>query len=346
MATYKVIQDIEAEDKFLGPLTLKQFIFGAAGIFFGYLSFFAVSQNAAFLLIIFLPPGLLGFFLAIPWSSEQSTEVWVLAKLRFLVKPKTRIWDQAGLEELVTVTAPKKIERQLTDGLDQDQVRSRLKALAETIDTRGWATKNIGLNEISNGVPIVEDRLVGMANLPLEVPEYEATTAYDVLDDQGSVSENFQHMIQDNSDTIRRESLERMERVRRGEAVEVIGQQEVQFTPPPDSYAQPAYDSAQEKMIADQLQSNRSTNSMANQRMHTLSPNGPQPQKASQPTAQQPQNRPAESPVPQAQAEMTQTPDPVILNLARDNDKTLDTLSRQARRDKESDDGEVVVSLR
>ena len=36
MAVYKVIQDIEAEDKLLGPLTLKQFIFAviAAGFVF------------------------------------------------------------------------------------------------------------------------------------------------------------------------------------------------------------------------------------------------------------------------------------------------------------------------
>ena len=27
MATYKVIQDIEAEDKLIGPLTLRQFIY-------------------------------------------------------------------------------------------------------------------------------------------------------------------------------------------------------------------------------------------------------------------------------------------------------------------------------
>ncbi|MGI9027269.1 MAG: PrgI family protein, partial [Candidatus Saccharimonadales bacterium] len=118
MATYKVIQDIEAEDKFLGPLTLKQFIFGASAIFFGYLGVYAVTQGAAFLLTVFAPPTLLGLFLAIPWNKDQPTEVWVLAKLRFRVKPRSRIWDQAGLEELVTITVPKVIEISKTDGLN------------------------------------------------------------------------------------------------------------------------------------------------------------------------------------------------------------------------------------
>ena len=49
MATYKVIQDIEAEDKFLGPLTLKQFIFGAGGAFFAWLNFFAFTRGQTWL---------------------------------------------------------------------------------------------------------------------------------------------------------------------------------------------------------------------------------------------------------------------------------------------------------
>jgi len=39
MATYKVIQDIEAEDKLVGPLTLRQFIYAAIAAICGYLSF-------------------------------------------------------------------------------------------------------------------------------------------------------------------------------------------------------------------------------------------------------------------------------------------------------------------
>ena len=184
MATYKVIQDIEAEDKFLGPLTLKQFVFGAIGIFFGYLSFFAVVRGFPVALIIFAPPMLLGLFLAIPWSKDQSTEVWVLAKLRFKLKPKKRVWDQSGMEELVTITAPKKEEKVLTDGLDQTEVKSRLKALAETIDSRGWAVKNA---EIGGGAPVAtSDRLVSLASLPTEVPAIDMNTIPDVMDSVSS----------------------------------------------------------------------------------------------------------------------------------------------------------------
>ena len=49
--------------------------------------------------------------------------------------------------------------------------------------------------------------------------------------------------------------------------------------------------------------------------------------------------------VPQAQAAMTTSPDPGILNLSQNNDLDIATLARQAKRNDQSDN-EVVVSLR
>ena len=56
MATYKVIQDIEAEDKLVGPLTLRQFVYGGIAALCAYLSFFALSKGAGVLLIFLVPP--------------------------------------------------------------------------------------------------------------------------------------------------------------------------------------------------------------------------------------------------------------------------------------------------
>src|SRR5581483_2711385 len=137
MATYKVLQDIEAEDKLLGPLSFRQFIYGCITAMLLYFCFLAITKHAAFLVLLFLPiAGLTGFF-AWPWGRDQPTEVWALAKVRFLVKPRRRIWDQSGTKELVTITAPKKVEPIYTNGLSETEVRSRLQALADTIDTRG-----------------------------------------------------------------------------------------------------------------------------------------------------------------------------------------------------------------
>ncbi|NDG30951.1 PrgI family protein, partial [bacterium] len=43
MAVYTVPQDVEADDKFVGPLSFKQFIFIGIGAIAGYLSFLALK---------------------------------------------------------------------------------------------------------------------------------------------------------------------------------------------------------------------------------------------------------------------------------------------------------------
>ena len=319
MATYTVIQDIEAEDKFLGPLTLKQFIFGAAGLFFGYLGFFATSRGVPFLLIIFIPPALLGFFLAIPWSSEQSTETWVLAKLRFKLKPKARIWDQSGLEELVTINAPKKIERQLTNGLDPIEVQSRLKALAETIDTRGWAVKNATLSDTQRpGYQQDSQRLIDIDNVTREVPEIDLNQYEDVLDEDTAVSENFNSMIQTSSQIRRQQSLDKMDRIRHGEPLETVQQPEIHFTPPAEPYGD-----NDEQALSAQLRGRQANRNLASSHMQTLPTQVPE----------------------QPQAQMTNTPDADILNFAQNNDLNIDTIARQAKKNDQKDD-EVVISLR
>jgi hypothetical protein len=174
MATYKVIQDIEAEDKLLGPLTLRQFSY--AGITVGclWLCYFVWAHHAPYLIAIIAPILLMSAFFAFPWSREQPTELWALARIRFLLKPRKRVWNQSGLKELVTITVPKRIEHAYSDGLSQTEVRSRLHALAETIDSRGWAIKNATMNPYVSpalaSVNSANDRLIDPASVPQEVP--------------------------------------------------------------------------------------------------------------------------------------------------------------------------------
>lgn len=347
MATYKVIQDIEAEDKFLGPLTLKQFIFGAAGMFFGYLGFFAVTQGATFLLVLFLPPMILGFFLAIPWSSEQPTEVWVLAKMRFKLKPQIRIWNQSGLEELVTITVPKKVEKHLTNGLDQNEVQSRLKALAETIDSRGWAVKNATLLDSYSGNDVTAtQRLINPAAIPPAVPEIDLNDYTDVLDDNNQVSENFEHMIQSSTQQRRQQSLDKMERIRHGEPLNSIQQPPIQFTPP-------GAQQFDEQAISQQLRNQRSAGDVVNSNMRTLPAQRPAPTAIPTPVTQSAQ---------QPLAQMTNPDNPDILDLAQNNDLNVATIARQAHKNEPrpatnirtepeeknvpDNDNEIVISLR
>lgn len=210
MATYKVLQDIEAEDKLVGPFTLWQFIYLFVAGLCGYLGFLAVAKNVPVFLILLLPVALFAGFLAIPWGSDQPTEVWALAKLRFFLKPRIRIWNQDGMTELVSITAPKIIERQLTNGLNQHQVHSRLNALASTLDSRGWAVKNINVSlSAMQTAPEAQtsDRLVDVASMPQEVLPVDVRPGDDILDETANtVAHNFDAMI-DERTTEKRQKL-------------------------------------------------------------------------------------------------------------------------------------------
>lgn len=201
MSTYKVIQDVEAEDKILGPLTLRQFIYaGAAAILF-YLSYFVATHGAAFMAGVFVPIALILTFFAIPWGRDQPTEVWALARIRFMLKPRRRIWDQSGVKELVTVTAPKKQQTVYTDGLTQTEVKSRLHALADTLDSRGWAVKNSAVNLYSQPALIMsepddQERLIAMTDMPQQAEPLDIHDADDMLDEQNNpTAQNMDTMI-------------------------------------------------------------------------------------------------------------------------------------------------------
>ncbi|HEX8762694.1 MAG TPA: PrgI family protein, partial [Candidatus Saccharimonadales bacterium] len=216
MATYKVIQDIEAEDKLVGPLTFRQFVYAGIAALNFYLTFLVVSKGVGFVAIMFFPTGLVFAFLAWPWSRDQPTEIWALARFRFLLKPRRRVWDQSGVKELVTITVPAKIERNLTNGLTQSEVKSRLRALADTIDSRGWAIKNVNVS--LNGRPALiandpnSDRLVNINSLPQPVETIDVRPTDDMLDVQNNpVAQQFDSMIAASEKAHRAEVMEKMQ---------------------------------------------------------------------------------------------------------------------------------------
>ncbi|MEI6249252.1 MAG: PrgI family protein [bacterium] len=207
MASYKVIQDIEAEDKLIWNLSIRQFIYAFIAVTALYVSFTLYKHGAWILDLLTMPFVLFFSFLAFPFMRDQPTEVWALAKLRFILKPKIRIWDQNGANDLVTVTAPKKIQQILTNRLSQTEVNSRLETLAETLDSRGWSMKNASnLNKFSSPLETTGDRLINLNILQGYPAESEIHDFEDILDDSNPDLKNFQKMV-DSSTRLRKESL-------------------------------------------------------------------------------------------------------------------------------------------
>lgn len=214
MATYKVIQDIEAEDKLVGPLSLKQFIYACIAATGAYLSFICVTKGAAFVLVVLGPITIFTGFFAFPWGRDQPTEIWALAKIRYFLKPRRRIWDQSGVKELVNITAPKHIERILTNNLTLTQVESRLNALATTLDSRGWAVKNVNLNLGIGASPQLSsdsDRLLQPSNMPQDVTTVDITAGDDILDEVNNPrAQQLEQMITTSTNSYRTKLMDQM----------------------------------------------------------------------------------------------------------------------------------------
>ena len=204
MATYKVIQDIEAEDKLLGPLTLKQFIFAVITVGFAGMAFVTVTKVGNPLAAIpFLPFIAVFGFLAAPIGRDQPTEVWLAARLRFLFVPRKRIWDQNGLKELVTITAPKQDVHVYSDNLSKKEVKSRLRALSDVIDSRGWATRNVAINAYDPQPQYLQqttDRLLNQDSLPQIVPELTMGADADILDATNNpTAQHFEELVEEST---------------------------------------------------------------------------------------------------------------------------------------------------
>jgi len=352
MATYKVIQDIEAEDKLVGPLTLRQFIYASVGAVCLYLSFLVLTKHAGFLAIFFLPVALVAIFFAFPWKLNQPTEVWALAKIRFLFKPRRRIWDQSGIQELVKITAPKKSQDYVGEKLSQTEVKSRLASLADLIDTRGWAIKNVGvdLSEQTNS-----DRLIDITTLPVNVPSVDIQAADDVLDEVNNpIAQHFNEMITASTKAhkqyIRQELLGKSDAVAHSD--NKTPRHDYWFLDKPSTanqplgnavYTQPAivrpgavddqletdgsYNATEEEVITEKLKLQQSESDLANSNLHRLSQYIPAPPQVAPPPS------------------MTPVTDPAILGFATRNDLNISTLARQVNHQSDEGSDEVIVEL-
>lgn len=334
MATYKLIQDIEAEDKILGPLTLRQFIFAMIAVFLFYLCFVVIVKHVVFLLALFLPPALFFGFFALPFGRDQPTEVWFLAKLRFWFKPRRRVWSQSGIKELVTITVPKKVERVLTKGLSQTEVKSRLQMLAQTLDSRGWAVKHVASDAygplLTNNA---SDRLIDFDNLPQEVPGGEVGAADDMLDETSNpIARQFDTMINQSSRARRQELISQLNDSGGATGTGLVSSKTTD-NPWFMSQARGSV-SASDSLLSSQLAARAGSSQVSFGNLRTFRP-------AATPAADQ--AVPAAPPVP-----MTAPDDPAILSLARNDDLNVATLARAAeknRPDKNRSSDEVVVSL-
>jgi hypothetical protein len=375
MATYKMIQDIEAEDHIIGPLSLRQFIYALVCALFLYINFVLLTKHLAFLMIIFLPPAIFTGFFAFPFGGDQPTEVWALAKIRFWFKPRQRIWDQSGVKELVTVTVPKKIERNLTNGLTQIEVKSRLSALANTIDSRGWAVKNVNVNLYAglSANQNTSDRLIDISTLPQEVQSYDVDASDDIMDERNNpIAHQFDSLINASSQAHHQQLINQMNAGALAQVAPIppaapadywfmnqpaqqaqLPANQAVFAAPytvipgtvPQAVAPPIQSNVTEEAFIAKVHADEAREHESKSNLHTIQPLSTQPVSGIPIVAAPVLTTPVPVPIPSSPDPV----DPAILSLARNNDLNIATLAREAHKSQKSDganDGEVVISLR
>jgi len=326
MATYKVPQDVEADDKLIGPFSFRQFIYliivalaialawGLSNIFVG-------------LAIIPLPIILLFGALALPLRKDQPMEIYLAAIISYYLKPHTRLWDPDGIETLIEITVPKVVEVERTKNITQADAQQRFSYLANIVDSGGWAIRGSDVRAPQNGA-INNDVFL------------EAQSAQDVFDTNNSVSQSFNDIITKESGRARQEAIDHM---RQPAPVTPAAPQAAPVPAPvvnpgtayaiPAQPSQPAteatpvfnpYPTIQQTVI-------QPINNPTHESVRTETP-APAPPEPETPTTTSDKPTSAD-----------------IINLANNPDLSIETISHEARRiqSKENDlSEEVVISLR
>lgn len=194
MATYKVPQDVEADDKLIGPFSFRQFIYLIIVAMAGALAW-ALGNLFIGLAIIPLPVIIFFGALALPLRKDQPMEIYMAAMVSFYLKPRQRLWDPEGVESLIEISAPKTVEVQRTKDLSQTEAAQRLSYLANIVDSQGWAIRGVAG---SPGTAVNNDVYL------------EAQGAEDVLDTNTSIAHTFDQMMLQSTERMHQEAKQRM----------------------------------------------------------------------------------------------------------------------------------------
>jgi len=135
---YKVPQKIDLEDKVIGPLTIKQFIWLLGGGMAIYLIFTTFGGLFRWLLIFIAVILTLAF--AFVRVEEQPFSYLATNFLSFLLSPKIRLWNKGTkIEKMVELKNKPREKRVTATRKSPEEIRSTLQTLSQVVDTHGWS---------------------------------------------------------------------------------------------------------------------------------------------------------------------------------------------------------------
>lgn len=308
MATYKVPQDVEAEDKLVGPFSFRQFIYlmiVAGAIFIAW----GLAQLFVGLAVIPVPIIIFFGALALPLKKDQPMEVYLAALVSFYLKPRTRLWDPEGVESPITISAPKVEEEVRTKTLSGQETEKRFSYLANIVDSGGWAIRGAALEPDS---PMISDVY------------YDTQRTEDLLDSNNRVYQSFDQLIDQSTERKKEQTLAMVQNLT----------QQPQNT-------QTAGNLQESPQISHFMEQPQPIN------RPVIPPKPAMPSAYTPSTAEINPYQPVPENIPPSKPEISeQTVSPDIINLANNSDLTVETISREANRIKKKSEDEVFISLR
>ncbi len=216
MGEYKVPQDVEAEDKIIGPLTMRQFIYVVIGFAWGALSFAIFRRVPLFFVVFGLPVALLFILLGVYKRQDQPFEKLFIALVSFWKNPRKRLWEKEPIAEVFKVNpAPPKAEPMVRDAA---QVKGQLEKIVRAMESREGSLKRPELQERgeeqeidgSDRIYLPEHLQAGaVPRVPLEVSQSD-----DMLDENSPSAHSIDQLIHDGAQKARESALAKMHSTR------------------------------------------------------------------------------------------------------------------------------------
>lgn len=339
MASYKVPQDVEADDKLIGPFSFRQFIYLIIVVMAGALAWGLAQLFIAFAII---PLPIMLFFgaLALPLRKDQPMEIYMAAMVSYYLKPRNRKWDPEGVDTLIEISAPKTVEVRRTKELSQNEAHERLSYLANIVDSGGWAIRGVNNQPVNSSIN--NDVFL------------EAQGAQDILDTSTGIAQNFDQMMS--------QSTARMHEAAKARMMQASQPTQAPVAPTPapvQTYApqQPSItipNPAAQPATLDDIEFNpyptfhqsviQPLNDTAHQAQNNLVPQAVQNSVIS-PSATPQQDNIDETAKGTSDTQLTTD----IINLANNPDISIETIAHEAKRihkKAEEESEEVVISLR
>lgn len=174
---FEVPQNIDLEDKILGPMTLRSFLILLFGALIVYSIFFIPGISKTVAIIIAIPLAIAVLLITFVKVQDQPFTQFFMNLIYFSLRPQKRIWNSEDIKPGVTI----KNQTQKEEGHHAQKVVShgQIEKLAQIVDTKGWKQN---LSETVNGEEInLQNRVTSSNQTPLPQSKLETNKPDDVL---------------------------------------------------------------------------------------------------------------------------------------------------------------------